>query len=77
MRWFIPYSPNLGDKRIRRRFAWLPIDVPTHIGEYNKDVCPNGVNTVWLEWITVEEQWCWRGITEPRIGWKVIREVAA
>lgn len=77
MRRFIPYRPNLGDKRIRRCFAWLPIWVPAYPGDYNKNICPRGENVIWLEWVTVEEQWCWRGLTLPRIGWKIIREVAA
>lgn len=74
MRCFVPYMPNLGDKRIRRRFAWLPINIPTYNGEYNADVSPSGETVVWLEWVTVEEQYCWRGRTD--LVWKVIREVS-
>jgi hypothetical protein len=30
-----------------------------------------------MEWVTVEEQYCWRGVTEPQLGWRVMREVEA
>lgn len=65
MKWCVPKQPELGETRIRRRFAWLPI----FIQDTRKQV--------WLEWVTVEEKYSIIGVSQLRYGWRVIREVAA
>lgn len=64
MRWGEPKRPEVGDTRIRRRFALFPI----YIREGRKNV--------WLEWVTVLEEYEMIGLTEPRLGWRVVKEVA-
>jgi len=63
MRWFVPEIPEVGDIRIRRIFAWLPMFIPEKR------------NCVWLEWVTVEERFQWCGVTEPQLRWCVTREI--
>ena len=40
MRWKIKQKPKLGDKRIKKRFAWYPISV--------------GKEIRWLEFVTID-----------------------
>lgn len=65
MKWHVPKEPELGDCRIRRRFAWLPVFIP------------DTRKVVWLEWVTVEEKYTIVGVTQLCYGWRVVREVAA
>ena len=64
MRWDEPKRPEVGYTRIRRRFALFPIYVP------------EGRKNVWLEWVTVLEEFELTGVTEPRLRWRVVKEVA-
>ena len=65
MKWHVAKRPEVGDRRVRTVFAWLPI----YIRESRKEV--------WLKWITVEERFEWAGVTEPRLVWRAIREATS
>ena len=64
MKWHSPKRPELGDERIRTFFAWLPTFIP------------QSRKNVWLESVTVQERYGFYGLTEPRLGWRIIREVS-
>ena len=63
MRWNEPKIYEIGDKRVRSFFAWLPVFI--HGTRKN----------VWLERVTVEEQLGLAGITTLKLVWRALREI--
>lgn len=63
MRWNEPQCYQVGDTRVRTFFAWFPV------------LIHNTRKNVWLEWVTVEEQYGWAGFSEPQLVWRAICEV--
>jgi hypothetical protein len=60
--------------RVRSLFAWFPVTIPVYKDGYNKNIRPIAFKNVWMERVTVIEEFMWAGITEPRLEWKIIEE---